>query len=185
MNTIIKHIPKIIAAILILFFAVFPYNRYCSTSNSCDPIYLRNIFSKKTGLGFNVEIDAINYHELISFKLLSTKSFPTYTNKTIIAEFEVTNNYNKIVYFRPKLVIEPKSFINYLERYQCLCMEEQSVKAKETKKLKAVFTILDDIEEDPLFLEEYFDQELMDVQRSSGNFSPKNVKINFIIQNTY
>lgn len=185
MNILRKYALPFIVIIIVLFFASSPYNKYCIKTDSCTPISMKTVFPKKQGLGFNVEFATTNHHELLQFRILSKETIGAHTNETIVIVFEVTNNYNKIIYFRPKLEVTPKQFNKYIERYQCLCMEEQSVKAKETKRLKMVFAITDEIENEELFIKKYFDQELMDDQSSNGNHFPLNIKMRYVIENTY
>lgn len=188
MNNIFKYLFRISALLLILFFASFPYNRFCAKSGSCQQISLRTFFPKSHGLGFNIEFNSVNYHELIDFKLISSKKISARTNETIIAEFEVTNKYNKIVYFRPKLVVEPREFQQYIEKYQCLCMEEQNIRANETKKLKMVFAINEEIEDNKLFDEKYLDMSLTKDESEyipNYNHFPKNIKIKYVVENTF
>jgi len=146
---------------------------------------MQTFFSKNDGMGFNIEFGTQNFHEMIDFEILSKDTIATYTNKTMVINYKVTNNYQKIVYFRPKLKIWPPQFEQYIEKYQCLCMEEQNIRAGESKTLKMVFAISDEIESDPLFVEKYFDQALMDEQISSGNFFPLNIKMEYVVENTY
>lgn len=180
-----KFLPPIIAVVAISFFAIFPYNKYCAKSQSCEPILLKNIMPKKSGPGLNVEIEASNYHEFLEFKLISPKKIKTQANKTIVAEFEVKNKSNQIIYFRPMLAMEPKIFLPFLDKYQCLCMEEQSVRANETKKLKAVFAINSKIDGQELFETQYLDESVTGNRSEARNLNPKAIKIRYVIQNTY
>lgn len=184
-KTILKILLSLIAVVVVVFFALIPYNKYCLRTNNCNSIYFSDLFPKKQGMGFNIEFKALNYHELIEFKTLETDMVPSYTNKKIIAEFEVSNKFKKTVKFRPKLRIEPRVFEKYIIKHNCLCSQRQNVKSDEVKKLRTVFVISDEIEKDPLFVKEYFDQKLMDDQMESGNHYPKNIKIKYIIENTY
>lgn len=188
MNNIVKYLLAIPVIILILFFASIPYNKYCATSGSCSQISLQTLFPKSHGLGFNIEFNSTNYHELIDFKLISSQTISAHTNQTIIAEFEVTNRYNKIVYFRPRLVVEPREFQQYLEKYQCLCMEEQNIRANETKKLKMVFSLKEEIEDNKLFRDKYLDLSLTTDEseyRPDYNYYPENIKIKYVVENTF
>ncbi len=132
---------KIILAIILIIFAIKPYNIFCNLTEKCDGFYPKYFF-KKTSLNEEIKINllATNYIENLNF---STKNPVIYTatNRITEAEFIIQNTGTKSVNFTIELSSTPQDFSQKIDLLQCLCSKEYKLKPGEEKKLKMKFAV--------------------------------------------
>lgn len=180
MSNIYRLMLALVAILVIGFFAIKPYNDFCNLKGSCKALYWHSFFPKKHGF-YRAKINfiALNYHENLEFEVVKPELITTFTNKVNIAEFRVKNLSQKLVNFRPILSVKPIEFEQYIDKYQCLCMQNFSIKSGEEKILKMVFSLNKEIEKNEMFNSYYqIDEEEMTKKT-------KEINIIYMIENSY
>lgn len=180
MSNIYRFIIALVAILIIGFFAIRPYNNFCNLKGSCKALYWHSFFPKKHGFyKANIKFVPLNYHENLEFEVVKPDLITTFTNKVNIVEFRVKNLSKKLVNFRPKLTIKPIEFSQYIDKYQCLCMQNFSIMAGEEKILKMIFSLNKKIENNAEFNSYYQIEEGRMVK------NVKEINIIYSIENSY
>lgn len=178
MNNIYRFIIAVIAILVIGFFAIKPYNNFCNLKGVCKPIYWYQFFPKKDGeIEVAIRFKALNYHEKLEFEVVKPEVIRTFNNRINTVEFRVKNISQQLVNFRPQLIIQPIEFAQYFDKYECLCMQNYSLRAGEERTLKMIFSFKEQIEQIKDFGNYY--------QIDSDISEAKEINIMYSIPNTY
>ena len=141
---------RLLAVLLIAFFAIQPFNWFCQISQKCQPFFLSYYFPKEIGKKIRLSVNALDYSEKVEFTVIKPDE-ETYTNSKESAIYHVKNISKKTINFRPTLIVEPKYVAEYLIRYQCLCLHKYRLKAGEEIDIMMEFMIDKKIESDKRF----------------------------------
>lgn len=141
---------RLLAVLLIAFFAIQPFNWFCQISQKCQPFFLSYYFPKEIGKRIRLSVNALDYSDKVEFTVIKPDE-ETYTNNKESAIYHVKNISKKTINFRPTLIVEPKYVAKYLIRYQCLCLHKYRLKAGEEIEMKMEFMIDKKIENDERF----------------------------------
>lgn len=136
---------------LVIVAAVQPYNWFCQITQKCDSFYFSQYLPKMKGkIPFDVMMEVTNYREDLDFRP-TEPVIVTLSNQTNVVFYHAKNLSDKTISFRPQLIIEPDYAAKYFNRYECLCSHEYKLKPREERKLKMVFEIKKDIENEKNF----------------------------------
>jgi cytochrome c oxidase assembly protein Cox11 len=134
-----------VVAFVIIFIAIQIFNRTCLLTHQCKPIYFSKLIPRKEGTKLiGISFNVINYRSDLQFTALDRKII-TPSNRINTAKFFIRNTSDKKITFRPKLLVQPRYFHQYLTTFNCLCSQKYSLSPQEFIELEMDFFI------DPLF----------------------------------
>ena len=139
----------IIGGLLIIFLLIQPYNLICRINKICKPITISSFLIHKNGKQTMI----INFSAQINKDLSGIIEFyPEKSNIEVLNGKNISINYvakniseNNIV-IANKFSYNPPEAKKYLEMVQCLCFQQQALKAGEQVLMPVNFRINPDIE---------------------------------------
>ncbi len=136
---------------LVIFLLIQPYNLFCRIEKSCQPIKVYNLLGKKVGKQkMIINFIATNQNLLKTIEFYPEISkLEVQNGKNIAINYLVKNVSNKEITISSEFNVEPKEAEQYLEKIECLCLKNQSVKAKQEIAMPINLRINPDIEKDP------------------------------------
>ncbi|OFW80433.1 MAG: hypothetical protein A2887_03370 [Alphaproteobacteria bacterium RIFCSPLOWO2_01_FULL_40_26] len=151
MHPLIRLTIRLAIISFIIVAAIQPFNWFCQLTQKCQPFYFSYYIPKHQGwTPIDIVIETTNYYENIEFSA-QEPAITTFPNKKTAILYNIKNLGKTPVRIRPKLIVEPQYAEKYLTKYECLCMREIRLKAKEEKELKMEFEINREIEHDAEF----------------------------------
>jgi len=131
---------RVFLVLVLLFFAVKPYNYYCNDSGKCRPFYFSYLFSRSSGDAINLKFEATNYIENLDIDIAESE-LVTFTNVINELDFTITNNGRKTVEFVIDMTSTPQNFIDEVVKLQCPCSQKYRLRKGEEKKIRVIFKI--------------------------------------------
>ncbi len=144
---------RLLAILLIGFFAIQPFNWFCQISKTCKPFFLSYYLPKRLGNEIKISFEITNYNRGLKFSVSQT-SIDSFTNKKNLVTYHATNISKKTIKFRPALIVEPDYVKDYLVRYECPCFRHYSLKSGEGTEMNMEFEVSRKIQDDKRFKKE-------------------------------
>jgi len=147
MSPLYRFLLRFAIVIIVLFFAIQPYNWFCALTQSCRPFYLSDLIPKKEGkLPLTVFLEIKSYNSKLVFEPVEP-IIKTVAGRKNTATYRLKNLGKRRISLRPNLVIEPPYFENNLIRHECLCSHIYRLKPGEEIEVQMRFEIKEDIEQ--------------------------------------
>lgn len=141
----------VVGTILAIFLAIQPFNLYCKNTKKCQPITLSSTsVSKKGEKQITIDFSATTPESLkniVEFKPETTKI--TANSGEYMTNFYIVKNIsNNPITVRIRYKIEPSEADQYLDRIECLCMQNQSLEPQEESKMPIKLQIKPEFEKE-------------------------------------
>jgi cytochrome c oxidase assembly protein Cox11 len=125
----------------ILFLIIQPYNWYCHISQKCQGFRATSLLPKLEGKDpIDVFFEVTNNDDDIIFES-NYSVIQTVFNRVNTVSFTAENLSNRIIFFKPRLVISPQEYEKHINLIECLCFNEYKVKPGEKITMEMKFSI--------------------------------------------
>lgn len=154
----------VIGIALIGLIAIQPYNIYCKVKKSCNPVTfssfkLNKVGKKELEINFNVTVS-----EELKGKIeakAKTSQIKAINGRDISSLIQIKNLTKENLNLGAMFEINPERVNEYLERFDCPCMQHVSINANDSEEMKINLRISPEIEKDV---------ELKDLQNVTINY---------------
>lgn len=125
----------------ILFLIIQPYNWYCRISQKCQGFHTTSFLPKIEGKDpIDVFFEVTNTDDDIIFES-NYSVIQTVFNRVNTVSFTAENLSNRIIFFKPRLVVSPEDYEKHINLIDCLCFHEYKVKPGEKITMEMKFSI--------------------------------------------
>ncbi len=140
-----------VAAILLSFLMIQPFNLFCRTTDKCQPIILSYYLPQNAGdERYEIFFDAKDFSKDVIFEVPQS-SVIVRTGQASQVEYAAKNVSDHDIKIRPTPYVYPPEAAKYVKFYECLCFREHKIKAGGEIRLSVKFKLLRAIEQDPMF----------------------------------
>jgi len=133
-----------------IFLLIQPFNLYCKASKKCYPVNFSTIFSKKGSKEVRINFASVVDQSLQDVIVFYPKenSLTKFSNEVIENSYSVKNLSNETITIHAKYKVDPLTADQYLNRIECLCFQNETLKAGEEIEMPIRFQIKKEIEND-------------------------------------
>lgn len=141
MNPKLRILIRILVIFLLIFLISKPYNLFCNLSAKCQPFYFSEIIPRKTGIYPNhVNLVIDNYRQGLEINPRK-QEIETGSSKINKIKIKIKNTSPRAITFRPKLIIEPQEYKEYINFYNCLCSSKIKLLVGEEREFEVKFSV--------------------------------------------
>lgn len=151
MHPLLRISVRLTTIFIIVFFAIQPFNWFCSITQKCNTIYLSSFIPKREGIdNIKLKFEVTNYSQKVDFKVIQ-KTLTTVSGRKNVVFYRAKNVSKKHIRINPALFVKPKYVEKYLTRYECLCTRQFKIAPGEEIEMRMEFEIKNSISDDVNF----------------------------------
>ncbi len=141
MSPIFKLLFRATLIVIVIFIVLQPYNLFCNVTSKCQAFYFSSLLPVSEGKDpINLIFEVNNFRGDIDFEPVE-KTIETVSGRKNVVHFKATNVGKHLIRFRPTIYTKPDRAIEYIDRNDCICFHEYTLKKDETIDLKMEFRI--------------------------------------------